>query len=181
MNPLRYLRPAVFAALTSPAPLVLASGASVPVRAYGRGPEPVYVLLNPDQDTCNITLDSPRCQQWDCTLLVDVVTRHVSTALSVAVADEAADAVTEQLHHNRLLLPAGLQVLAARVETVNGGSGLDGEQVDIHRYLRLRYSLAYNAPSGPVTGPPAPVLPTITNFSAIGDGPTLANFSATAA
>ena len=159
MNPLRYLRPAVYAALTSPA-VVLASGVTVPVRAYGRGTEAAYILLNPDQDTCNITLDGLRCQQWDCTLLVDVVTLHASTLLTVADADEAADAVADHLHHNRFTLPAGLQILTAKVDSFNGGSGLDGEQVDIHRYLRLRYSLAYNAPSVPLP------VPTILNFTA---------------
>ena len=159
MNPLRYLRPAVYAALTSPA-VVLASGVTVPVRAYGRGTEAAYILLNPDQDTCNITLDGPRCQQWDCTLLVDVVTLHASGTLSTAPADEAADVVAEHLHHNRFTLPAGLQLLRAAVESVSGGSGLDGEQVDIHRYLRLRYTVAYNPPAAA-----APV-PTITNFTA---------------
>ena len=39
------------------------------------------------------------------------------------------------------------------VESVNGGSGLDGEQVDIHRYIRLRYSLAYQG--GATDAPPA--------------------------
>ena len=153
MNPLRYLRPAVYAALTSPA-VVLASGVTVPVRAYGRSTDPVSILLSPEQDTCNSTLDSPRCQQWDCTLLVDVVTLHASTLLSIAEADEAADVVADHLHQNRFALPAGLQILRARVESVNGGSGLDGEQVDIHRYLRLRYSLAYNVPAtAPATAP----------------------------
>ena len=176
MNPLRYLRPAVYAALTSPA-VVLADGAVLPVRAYGGGTEAVYLLLNPDQDTQNLTLSGPRCQQWDCTLLVDVVSLHASTVLSVAEADEAADVVADHLHQNRFALPAGLQVLRARVETVNGGSELDGEQVDIHRYLRLRYSLAYNAPSPglPATGP------AITNFVATGALPILTNFTATAA
>ena len=120
-------------------------------------------LLNPDQDTCNSTLDGPRCQQWDCTLLVDVVTLHANGALSTALADEAADVVADHLHHNRFTLPAGLQLLTAKVDSVNGGSGLDGEQVDIHRYLRLRYTVAYNPPATlPAPAPP----PTIANFTA---------------
>ena len=179
MNPLRYLRPAVYAALTSPA-VVLVSGVMVPVRAYGRGTEAAYILLNPDQDTCNSTIDSPRCQQWDCTLLVDVVTLHASGTLSTALADEVADAVADHLHHNRFTLPAGLQLLAAKVESVSGGSGLDGEQVDIHRYLRLRYTVAYNAPAG---SPALPTPPVITNFTATAPpaAPSITNFSATAA
>ena len=150
MNPLRYLRPAVYAALTSPA-VVLESGVSVPVRAYGRGMEAVYILLNPDQDTCNKTLDGRACKQWDCTLLVDVVTLHRNGELSVALADEAADAVSAHLDNARLALPAGLQILRATVENINGGSQLDGEQVDIHRYLRVRYTIAYSIPAGPPT------------------------------
>ena len=153
MNPLRYLRPAVYAALTSPA-VVLAGGATVPVRAYGSGPELVYLLLSPDQDTQNLTLAGRACDQWDCTLLVDVVTLHANGALSVALADEAADAVTQHLHRNRLALPAGLQILRATVESMNGGSALDGEQVDIHRYLRVRYTIAYSIPTGPAPTPP---------------------------
>ncbi len=156
MNPLRYLRPAVYAALTRPA-LVLASGAVLPVRAYGSAAtEPVYLLLSPDQDTQNLTQAGRACTQWDCTLLVDVVTLHQNGALSVALADEVADAVTERLHQYRPMLPAGLQLLRAVVESVNGGSQLDGEQVDIHRYLRLRYSLAYQ---GGAVGPAPAVAP----------------------
>ena len=161
MNPLRYLRPAVYAALTSPA-LELA-GIPVPVRAYGIGAEAAYVLLSPDQDTLSSISSGPRCEQWDCTLLVDVVTLHRNGALSVALADELADLITERLHHNRFPLPLGLHLLRAVVEGVNGASQLDGEQVDIHRYLRLRYTVAYNPPAAP----PAPVpAPTITNFTA---------------
>lgn len=147
MNPLRYLRPAVYAALSSPAPVL--NGQAVTVRAYGGGVAPAYVLLNPDLDTCNKTLDGRACKQWDCTFLVDVVTLHANDRLSVALADELADLLSERMDNVRLSLAGGLQVTRASVEQVNSGSRLDGEQVDIHRYLRLRYSVSYNTPAAP--------------------------------
>lgn len=143
MNPLAYLRPAVYAALTSPA-LVL-DGATVSVKAYGAGEGSAYVLLPPAQDTANKTNTNPRCQQWECTLLVDAVTLHPNTQLSVARADALADLLSARLDGNRLPLPQGLQVTRAAVENVNGADDSDGEQVDIHRYLRVRYSISLNS------------------------------------
>lgn len=142
MNPLRYLRPAVFAALTSPA--VELDGAVVPVKAFGEAEADVYVLLDPNQDTSNTTLRTRACRRWDCTLLVDVVTRNKNNRLSVEVADEVADLVSERLDNLRMELPSSLMVESATVETILGGGNLDGEQVDIHRYLRLRYTINHD-------------------------------------
>jgi hypothetical protein len=121
------------------------AGASVPVLAYGQAQASAYVLLPPAQDTQSLTISTAHCQEWDCTLLVDVVTRHASGELSTEDADTLADLVSDRLDGNRLALPQGLQILRAVVEQVNGGDALDGEQVDIHRYLRLRYTLSLNS------------------------------------
>lgn len=152
MNPLKYLRPAVYAALTTPA-LELA-GESVPVLAYGATDATAYVLLPPAQDTASPTSASRSCKGWSCTLLVDVVTLNKTAELSVARADALAELVSERLDGVRLVLEGDMQISQATVEQVNGGESYDGEKVDIHRYLRLRYQVYYNAPAPALPGFP---------------------------
>lgn len=153
MNPLAVLRPAVYAALTSPA-LELGS-VVVPVVAYGlpAGTGP-YILSDPAQDTSTEAAAARSCKQWECTLLLDMVTLHQVGAISVAKADELAVLASDRLSDVLLPLANGYRMMSAKVEQINGGNDFDGEKADVHRYLRLRYLVYLN---GAATAAPAPV------------------------
>lgn len=147
MNPLLHLSPAIYTALTTPAPLAL-EGAPVPV--FEHLPNDFdgarYVLLN--EPAASKRPGSRGCQAWSCTVLVDCVTLYTPGYVSSIPADELADQVTQRLDGVVLPLTGGLSMSLAEAETINSlNDAFDGEQVDVHRYVRMRFALYYTAPA----------------------------------
>lgn len=140
MNPLRYLLPAIYTALTTPEPLTAPVFQHLPA-GYGGD---AYVLLG--QPTAEPTRGSVGCRQWDCTVLLDCVTLFAPGEASSIPADELADAVLSRLEAQALPLGGGLQMGRARLQLLNGADdAFDGKQIDVHRYVRMRFSLSYNS------------------------------------
>jgi hypothetical protein len=146
MNPLRSLIPAVYTALTAP-PLTV-DGAQVPVFEHlpNGFSEPNYVLLG--EPTVTKRPGSRGCQSWSCALLVDCVTLHTPGYVSSIAADELASQVCARLDEVQLPLAEGYAMSRADAESINSLSdSTDGEQVDVHRYVRMRFTLYYTAPT----------------------------------
>lgn len=137
MQPLEALLPAIITQLTTP-PLVL-EGEEIGV--YEHNAEGTrYVLVN--QPTANRAGGSAGCKVWDCTVLLDCVTLFAPEAVSSGPADALASLVVDRLDEVVLPLAGGFQMGTADVDTVQGiNDAFDGEQTDVHRYVRMRFQL----------------------------------------
>lgn len=141
MYALKLLRRAVYAALTTE-PLTL-DGAAIGV--YDKSPAgDTYVLLT--QPTQTPTTRSRACQGYDCTMLIDCTSGFKTQGIvSSDPADDLAALVFNRLNGVRLTIGPGWQTTNATVEQANGLDDFNNEQVDVHRYLRLRWSMVYTA------------------------------------
>lgn len=159
MDPLTYLLPAVYTALSAPALTV--EGASVPV--FQHLPEPLaghYVLLT--QPTAVDEGGSADCMGWSCTLLIDVVTQFPTRAINTIPSQQLAAAILERLHRAadgirpRLTLPDAWDCGPASLVL---NQGLDdpaapGQQLFAYRRLiRLRWPVYYHVPATPQPEP----------------------------
>jgi hypothetical protein len=167
VNPIKYLIPAVYQALTQG--LTTSNGGGYVAAGYVSGgyvgsatpllieglPVPVYQHLPPSdagdryvllgQPTCEQEPGSQGCKSWDCTLLLDCITLYDPGYATSILADELADQLSARTDGLRLTLPAGLQAAPATVENIHGlQDTFDGRQTEVHRYMRLRYSLYTN-------------------------------------
>ncbi|SNR92384.1 hypothetical protein [Hymenobacter mucosus] len=158
MNPTKYILPAVYAALTSP-PLAAVAGVQPKVYQYlPKGFKDVlYVQIK--QPTATKERGAQGCKSWSCTVLLDCVRLTQPGRSSSVAVDELADLVSERLDGARLYLGADLEASPADVEQITPlDDAFDGEQVDIHRYLRVRFTVSQH------TRTPGPVIPPNTAF-----------------
>lgn len=96
-----------------------------------------YVLLS--QPTCTRSGGGQGCKTWEATVLLDCVTLFAPGYVSSIPADEMAGLVAERVDGIVLPLGGGLQASRGEVEQILGlQDAFDGEQTDVHRYLRLR-------------------------------------------
>lgn len=136
MNPQRYLIPAVLDALLEGGPL---PGGAL-VTEFQPGAATAYVLIS--QPTVADLPGTAGCRMWSCTLLLDCVTLCEPEAISAVLCDELADEVLGRLQGQPLALGGGLRLNGrATLELLSGAADFDQEQVDVHRYLRMRFSL----------------------------------------
>ncbi|MBC6988935.1 hypothetical protein [Hymenobacter sp. BT491] len=144
-DPQLLLQQALIAALNTPS--IAVSGAVV--KAYTHPPlgtRPPYILVT--QPTMIPGLGSVACQVWECTYLLDIVT---SFATAGQVSDLPSFAISGQLlsrlHGKRLPLADGYQMAPVAFGLANTVTdAASGETVDVHRYVRVRFQLQYNAP-----------------------------------
>lgn len=144
MNPLKYLLPAVYAALTTPdKPEV----EGVEVDVFQHLPNgytgSLYVLIG--QPTATPSGRAQACSLWSCTVLLDCVSLSEPGYVSSIPADELADQLTTRLFDVVLSLGGGWQASRAQVEQITGlQDAFDGEQTDTHRYVRMRFDVYFN-------------------------------------
>lgn len=141
VQPLEALVPALYTALTSPS--LLLDSQAVPVYEHNaEGAQ--YVLIG--QPTANRAGGSTACRIWDCTVLLDCVTLFHPEDVSSGPADAIASLVVSRLDGKRLPLAGGFQMGTATAETVEGlNDAFDGEETDVHRYVRMRFQLYLNS------------------------------------
>ena len=141
MNPLEPLLPALRDALLLP-PMETADGQPVQVLQYlplGFA-DRLYVQLK--QPTAVPQQRARECKSWDCTLLLDCVQICAPGFVNADEADRLAGEVDERLTRQELPLPEGWSMSEGRTETINGlDERFDGEQIDVHRYVRMRFTL----------------------------------------
>ncbi|SDY97571.1 hypothetical protein [Hymenobacter psychrophilus] len=136
MNPQRYLIPAVLDALTQGGPL---PGGAL-VTEFQPGGASAYVLVT--QPTVADLPGTAACRMWSATLLLDCVTLSEPESISAVLCDELADAVLGRLQGAALPMGGGLQLSGrATLELLTSGADFDTEQIDIHRYLRMRFTI----------------------------------------
>lgn len=137
MQPLQPLLPAIYAALLG----LEYEGVTVPVYQpqlpNDEHPDR-YVLIG--QPTANRAGGSRACRIWSCTVLLDCVTVFAPGETSSIPADAIASLVCDRLDGATLLVP-GYQAGEATAEAVLSGTDFDGEEADVHRYVRMRFPL----------------------------------------
>jgi hypothetical protein len=141
VNPLKYLSPAILAALKAAG--LAYEGQAVPVaRSLAKPTAGHYVLLH--EPTASKLPGAKGCKQWTCTQLVDVVTQFPEE-ISIKPADDIADQVLAVLDEVALLLPGrwqcgpGVLVLASEIQETNT------DLKAVRRLLRLRWKISYHA------------------------------------
>lgn len=102
-----------------------------------------YVLINLPQ--ANRAGGSTNCRIWEVVVQLDCTTLFAPGFVSSAPADALASLVCERLDGPRLSLPGGYQMGQATAETVQGlEDAFDNEEVDVHRYVRMRFQVYQN-------------------------------------
>jgi hypothetical protein len=147
MNPLKYLSPALYTRLASPALTV--AGVNVPVFEHLSGPEAGhYVLLQ--QPTHSKLPGAAGCKGWSCTALIDIITQFQPGYVSSEPGDELLDQITDRLEDQRLVIPGfdcGPATFEPSLQTLDE---TDGELAAVRRLIRFRWDVYYHG--GPVGG-----------------------------
>lgn len=156
MNPLARLSPAVYAALVG----LAVADVAVPVYEQQAPPEArFFVLLS--APAILAASGRPGCRGWTCQLVLDVVTRFPTEALSADPADELAEQVLLRLAGVPLALPAGWQGMAGRLVAADQGEMPPPEQISrvVQRRLTLEWDVYCHipAPALSVAEPVSPV------------------------
>lgn len=144
MNPLAVLLPALHAKLTSPELLV--NGAVVPVKEYFPLNQPGH-YVEVTQPTDTDAGGGAHCPQFDCTVLLNVVTQFAGRTITRVPAESIVTQINERLRGQRLALPDGWDCSPGILSALQVGVEKPDQLLSIRRLLRYRWTLTYHIPA----------------------------------
>ena len=138
VDPQLSIQQAFYQALTTPA--LLRDASTFPVVVHAQAGSQEYLLLS--QCTSVQTSASAACREWNCTLLLTIVTRFEQANLvSEIPAYDLSEQVFSRLVDQRLDLVGGFSMSPIEVALANNLHEYDQQAVNVLRYLRLRFSV----------------------------------------